>query len=254
MKTTSPFKLILFGIFAINSLLSASVLAADDGLADRMKMAMSASDRPAGDADRDAGRKPDEVLAFLGVTSGMKVMDMMAVGGYYTEMLAAAVGTDGMVYSQNMDRMLDMRDGAGRKAIEARLANNRLPNTTMWVRDFTNLEVSGELDFAMLSLNIHDLYSMGGEASAISRLQSIKEVLKPGGVLGVIDHIGVADQDNKDLHRIEPDVAESLLIEAGFVIEARSDLLSNSDDDHTKNVFDPSVRGKTDRFIIRARN
>jgi predicted methyltransferase len=77
--------------------------------------------------------------------------------------------------------------------------------------------------------------------------------LKPGGVLAVIDHVGVAGQDNAKLHRMLPQQARDVLTKAGFTIEAESKLLANPADDHTKIVFDPSVRGHTDQFVFRAR-
>jgi predicted methyltransferase len=84
-------------------------------------------------------------------------------------------------------------------------------------------------------------------------LKSLHAALKPGGVLGVIDHVGVAGQDNKTLHRMLPQQARDALTKAGFTIEAESNMLANSADDHTKGVFDPAVRGTTDQFMLRAR-
>ena len=78
-------------------------------------------------------------------------------------------------------------------------------------------------------------------------------MLKPGGVLGVIDHVGVAGKDNVMLHRMLPQQARDAITKAGFTIEAESTLLANPADDHTKNVFDPSVMGHTDQFVFRAR-
>ena len=82
--------------------------------------------------------------------------------------------------------------------------------------------------------------------------KAIHTALKDDGILGVIDHVGPDDEMNKTLHRMRQALAERLLGEAGFSIEARSDILSNSSDDHTKNVFDESLGRNTDRFIIKA--
>lgn len=90
--------------------------------------ALASEDRAAADRARDAGRKPAEVVAFLGIGSGMTVMDLIAAGGYYTEVLSLAVGPTGKVYSQNPPRVLQFRDGANEKALSARLADGRLPN------------------------------------------------------------------------------------------------------------------------------
>ncbi len=252
MKKLKPGMLPIYALIVSFSCFSTLSAAGDDGLADRLHAAMNAPDRAAADKARDPDRKPDQVLSFLGVKRGMTAIDLIAGGGYYTELLAAAVGPDGRVYSQNTDRLLDMRDGVNRKAIEARFADNRLPNAEIWLRDIPELGLENTADFALLSLNLHDLYIRAGEDGTVEQLQVIRQALKPGGILGVIDHAGVSGQDNNSLHRIEPELLEKLLLDAGFTIEARSDLLANPDDDYSKNVFAPEVRGKTDRIIIRA--
>jgi predicted methyltransferase len=107
-------------------------------------------------------------------------------------------------------------------------------------------------------LNLHDIYNgfngqPAGEPAAVEFLKSIYDVLKPGGVLGVIDHVGIAGEDNAKLHRMQPQQARDALTKAGFIIEAESKLLANAGDDHKKGVIDPALRGHTDQFMIRAR-
>ena len=87
-----------------------------------------------------------------------------------------------------------------------------------------------------------------------SLLQTVPlAALKPGGTLALIDHVGNADADNNSIHRIDPALVRKTATDAGFVVDAESDLLAHADDDHSKMVFDPSVRGKTDRFMLRLR-
>lgn len=213
---------------------------------------MNAPDRLPEDIARDPYRKPTEVLTFLGVRRGMTVVDLMAGTGYFTEMLSAAVGNDGKVYSHNDVMALRMRHGAIQKIMDRRLARNRLPNTLIWSNDITALGLNEEVDMAMLALNLHDLYIFGGEQYVLDALASIMQSLKPGGILGIIDHAGIADYNNNSLHRIDPRVATELLVKAGFIIEEWSSILANFDDQHSLHVFEPAVRGKTDQFIIRA--
>ncbi|RYD82916.1 MAG: methyltransferase, partial [Sphingomonadales bacterium] len=55
------------------------------------------------------------------------------------------------------------------------------------------------------------------------------------------------------LHRIDPAVVKADFAAAGFVLEAESPVLANPADDHSKLVFDPTARGRTDRFVFRFR-
>ncbi len=90
----------------------------------------SPDNRSEEDRARDAGRKPFEVVAFIGIEPGMNVLDVMAASGWYTEVLSVAVGPEGHVTAQNTAGSLQRREGANEKAITARLADNRLPNVS----------------------------------------------------------------------------------------------------------------------------
>jgi predicted methyltransferase len=181
----------------------------------------------------------------------MTVIDLIAAGGYYTEVLSVAVGPEGKVYAQNSDYVLKMRDGANEKALSARLAGGRLANVERLDREVAELGLpAGSVDGAITALNFHDVYNSRGQEASVAFLKAVYAALKPGGVLGVIDHVGEADADNKELHRIEEARAVAAARAAGFQLKAQADLLRNPADDHSKNVFDPSIRGKTDRFVL----
>lgn len=216
--------------------------------------ALASADRPAEDKARDADRKPAELLQFFGVNPGMTTVDIIALGGYVTEALSVAVGPKGKVYAQNPPIALQMRNGEFAKAITDRLANNRLPNVVRVDGDLpasTQIPV-GSVDVAITAMNYHDVRNQSAEL-AVGFLKAVFVMLKPGGVFGVTDHVGNDGANNTQLHRIP----KHLLIEdakaAGFVVEAESDLLAHPADDHTKNVFDPTLRGKTDQFVVRLR-
>jgi predicted methyltransferase len=214
----------------------------------------SAPGRSDDDKARDAQRKPDQVLTFLGLRSGDTVLDIWSSGGWYTEVLSIVVGPEGKVLSQNSPAVLAFRDGYYDQALSARLDGGRLPNVE---RINTTVAEAGitpaSVDFAFTALNFHDVYNRQGKESAAEFLASIFDALKPGGTLGLIDHVGNPDADNTSLHRIEPSLVDEIAVEAGFIIEAKSDLLAHPDDDHTRGVFDPTLRGDTDRFILRLR-
>jgi predicted methyltransferase len=234
------------------NLVGSPQISADARLQARIYFAMNAIDRPEGDIDRDLDRNPGAVLDFLGIESGMTVLEIMAGAGYYTEMLSAAVGYDGKVYAQNDIMMMRKRYGAIEKRITKRLRGNRLPNVEILTQYITDLEFQESIDAATLILNLHDLYIFGGEEEALNALNSIMQALKPGGILGIVDHVGAPDQENNYLHRIDPVTVEELLFRAGFIVTGRSNILSNPEDNHSLHAFEADIRGKTDRLVIRA--
>jgi predicted methyltransferase len=241
--------LVLFCLFALSPGLA---LANESGmLGYELANAPGRSDE---DKARDIQRKPDQVLTFLGLRSGDTALDVWASGGWYTEVLSVAVGPDGKVYSQNSPAVLQFRDGVYDKALMERLAGNRLENVVRLDEALGDTSLApGSVDFALTALNFHDIYNRHGAEAATALLKSILDVLKPGGTLGVIDHVGVADADNTSLHRIDPQLARTTATNAGFIIEAESDILAHPEDDHSRIVFDPTLRGGTDRFILRLR-
>lgn len=210
--------------------------------------------RFSGDRERDAGRKPLDVIAFVGIEPGMSVIDVIAAGGYYTEVLSLAVGSDGHVTAHNPAVVLQMREGTNEKQLSERLANDRLPNVSRLNKEVAELAPEdGPFDAAMTGLNLHDIYNNYGEAGAIGAMKTIGAMLKPGAVFGVIDHHGADGADNKTLHRMRIEDAIRVAEAAGFVVEAQSGLLHVHDDDMTGGVFEEGRRGKTHRFVLRLR-
>ena len=231
-------------------LLLLALACASPSLEDRL----ATPDRSEADRARDAGRQPAAVVTFLGIEPGMTVMDLVAAGGYYTEVLSIAVGAEGTVYAQNPPIVLKFRDGANDKALTARLAGGRLANVERLDVEITSVPVApGSLDAAITALNFHDIYNRGGEEAAVGFLEAVYALLAPGGVMGIIDHDGSEGQDNSELHRIERQLVLDTLAKTRFVLEAESELLRNPEDDHTQNVFGPGMRGNTDRFLLRLR-
>ena len=245
---------IRFMTFALLLVLAAP-LSASDWDAESLATAIAANPgRPAEDDGRDDGRKPGEVLVFLGVRQGMTVLDVIAAGGWYTEALSVAVGERGKVYAQNPPTVLQMREGANEKAISARLADGRLANVERLNVDLAAMELpAGSIDLALTALNLHDIYYRYGEEAALGMMKRVYQALKPGGVFGVIDHNGAEGNDNAQLHRIPSSIAQSTAVKAGFEVEYSSELLKNANDPLDVLVFDPAVRGHTDRFLLRLR-
>jgi predicted methyltransferase len=210
----------------------------------------------------DAGRKPVEVLSFFGVHPGEHVLDMMAGGGYYSELLAKAVSPKGQVTSFILKVPEEGDDPQEKAAWEALLARN--PNVHLLRGDHAQPELPAKaFDFALLHLEYHDFYWESAKyhyphADPNEVLKRLYAAMKPGGVVGVVDH--VADPGGGDpravadkLHRIDPAVVKADFLRAGFKLDGESPVLMTGQDDHSKLVFDPAVRGKTDRFVFRFR-
>lgn len=208
--------------------------------------------RPPEDRARDEDRKPARMLAFFGIEPGMKVAEMMAGRGYYAEILARAVGSEGTVYVHNTPYVLDK---FAREPLIERLDKPGLGNV---IRKDRSLEdpglPEGELDAVLMILFYHDTYWMDVNRDAMNA--AIYKALKPGGVFGVVDHHarpGAGTDAVKSLHRIEPQIVKQEILEAGFELDAQSDRLRHPEDDRASNVFDEAIRGKTDRFAFRFR-
>ena len=139
-------------------------------------------------------------------------------------------------------------EGRNDRELQSRIS--RLPNVVRLDRGFDDLGlVAGSIDVAVTALNFHDVYNRSPE-QAQGVLLAIKQVLKSGGVLGIIDHNSNPGADHTQLHRMPKADAIAAAEEAGFVV-TESDLLANPADDRTHGPFAPSIRGKTDRFILK---
>lgn len=221
---------------------------AQDEQVARMRTALAAPGRPAEDKERDAVRKPIETVQFLGIETGDTVIDVIAAGGWFTEVLSAAVGPSGKVLAQNPEFFVS-RPGF---AANERERHDRLGNVQPVHGELAAHGVVAQADAAITALNLHDLYNgENGEAAAVAFAKGVYDALKPGGVFGVIDHVGIAGQDNASFHRMELARAREVLTKAGFRLEAESNILANPADDHTKGVRE--MARHTDQFLIRAR-
>lgn len=233
------------------SLFASSFIQADTLSNKQFMSAMQSSDRAEVDKARDESRKPDKVMQFFGIKPGMTVLEILASGGYYTEVLSHRVGDKGKVYAQNNKFILEIMNGRFAKEFATRTEKNRLNNVTHYQSELNEIDLKNQIDVVTIVLNYHDFYSNFPKEKRINILKNLKTTLKPGGVLGVIDMESGTKIHNKDLHRIHHQNVRDEFKEAGFVLEAEADFLKNANDDYSKMVFEPSVRGKTDRFVFR---
>jgi predicted methyltransferase len=210
------------------------------------------------DLERDAGRKPAEVLAFFGIEPGMAVLDLFSGGGYYSEILSFLVGPEGRVVAHLNDAYMNyVRD-----EYEERYRDGRLDNVEILMAENNELDLPAEaFDAVTLILSYHDIYYVDPDndwpkIDGPKLLAEIYESMKPGAVLGVVDHYAEAGsprETGNSVHRIDPGIVIAELEAAGFELEAKSNILRNMDDDYSKIVYAPEVRGRTDRFVLRFR-
>lgn len=209
------------------------------------------ADRPEGDVELDAMRHPAEILAFAGLEPGWHVADLGAGGGYYSRVLSAAVGAEGHVYSQNYDWIVERYPNVV-NAMQA-LEDGHSNVTTYTTTDTAPLEgMDTPLDAVFIVLLYHDVVLEEGEDLAAMN-QAIFDGLRPGGVYVIVDHAardGSGDADINELHRIDEAFVRAQVEAAGFELQGSADILANADDDRTLNVFDPSIRRQTDRFVL----
>ena len=215
---------------------------------------LAAPSRSAADRERDTREKPAEVLALAKFRRGDTVADILAGGGYYSEILSGIVGPQGKVLLVNNPGY----DGFGKKGYTERLAGNRLPNVQHIVGPSDALGMGENvLDGAVIVMSYHDLYWVDDKqgwpkVDAGQFLDQITRALKPGSVLLVVDHSakqGTGSADAQTLHRIDEQFTIADFRRHGLEWEAAIPVLRNADDDRSKNVFDPAIRGKTDRFV-----
>jgi len=218
--------------------------------------ALAQPDRSEKDLEADGRRKPAEVLGFFGLQPGMTVLEMFAGGGYYTEILSYAVGDAGVVWAHNNTPYLEY----AKDEITARFTPDRPANVKPLTAENNELELPADtFDLALLILAYHDVYHVHEESGWLlidgpKMLAEIYQSMKPGSVLGVVDHVaeaGAPAETGNSLHRIDPALMKKEIVAAGFVFDGESDVLLNPSDDVTRHAFDPKSRGKTDRVIYR---
>ncbi len=216
--------------------------------------AINHADRPGEDTVDDERRKPAEVLAFSGLTRGMHVFDMEAGGGYYTEIISRVVGPAGSVVYQNPPSFDSFLGDIPQK----RLGGNRLPNVRLSKSGFDALDAAdNSIDLVTWVMGPHELWYSPAEGISLGNPEKtfaeIARILKPGGVFLAIDHNAASDTGTEvggTLHRIREDIIIEHAEATGMKVVKSSDMHKQQDDPLDVGVFDPSVRGKTSKFVV----
>jgi predicted methyltransferase len=210
---------------------------------------VAAPDRSDGDRQTDARRQPAKMLAFTGVKSGMTVLDMEANAGYSTELLARAVGPEGVVYAQDPAAIIErfVKD-----KFDVRAQKPAMKNVVHVIRDFDDPippGVSG-LDLITFFFAYHDVTYMQVDRAEMNK--KMFAALKPGGFLVIADHSakpGDGTSVAKTLHRIEESTLRQEIEAAGFKLAAEGDFLHSRQDPRDVPVFKPQI--PVDEFVLK---
>jgi predicted methyltransferase len=209
----------------------------------------------ADDVQDDARRHLAEVVAFSGVKSGDKVVDLIPGSGYFTKVFSKIVGPSGHVYmiwpnEYAKEAQPDPIKNQG-------LARTGYPNTSVILQPGAAFATPEPVDLVFTAQNYHDYPDkFMGKIDPMVFNRAVYKALKPGGVFLIVDHAAEAGSGMRDtdtLHRIDPAIVKSQVTQAGFVFEGESKVLRNPADDLKKPVFDKSIRGHTDQFILKFR-
>jgi predicted methyltransferase len=223
--------------------------------ADAYDAAVAHPGRSAADVKRDSLDHPGDILRLSGIKPGMRVADVLAGDGYYSELASYVVGPKGKVFMINNAAFDHWSEGP----LQARLESGRLGNVEHETLDLDHMNLHpGSLDAIFLIKVYHDLYWVDSEGvwpkvDAGAVLEQLARALKPGGVLLLVDHSAKKGSGNtaaSSLHRIEESYAIKDVESHGFKVVAKSDLLRRPDDARDQLTYKGPMLGKTDRFVL----
>ena len=250
---------------------------------ERIAEIVASADRSAADKNTDIRRKPDQMLAFIGLRPGMLALDLSAGGGYSTELLARAVGPTGRVYGQSAParaadsppRPAVTPEGnaapsapaapsasvapapirrTSPQALAERAKNPVVANIFSVVQAFEDpvppALAAGGLDLVTLMFNYHDLGHMGVDRARMNK--AVFAALKPGAMYVIADHSGrpgTGISEAGTLHRIEETFLRQEVESAGFKLVDQGNFLRNPADPRDKNTPEPAQ--PKDEFVLK---
>ncbi len=201
--------------------------------------------------------KQSELIRFSRVDAGSTVIDVYPGAGDWTRLFSDIVGPEGRVFSFVPAEVAHFKnDPVG--AMQALAKEPGRENVEAVSADLVAMsQATSPADVVWMHLFYHDLHTpliQARGATAADFNRAVYERLKPGGSYVIVDHAAAAGSgtsDTQSLHRIDPASVRDEVQAAGFVLDADSTLLANRHDPHAIKVFDPDIKGETDRFAYR---
>lgn len=218
------------------------------------KDVVSQADRSEADRKMDEGRKPEAFLSFLELVPGMKAAELFAGGGYTTELIARAVGPEGVVYGQNSKWVLER---FAEKPWSERLAKPVMKKVVRVDRELDDPlpPEATELDLVVSNAIYHDAVWLKADRAKMNA--GVFRALKKGGKYVVCDSsakAGTGVADTQTLHRIDEKVVRDEVTAAGFRLESEGAFLRNPADTRDWSASPGAAgekRGTSDRFCLR---
>ncbi|MEI7710705.1 MAG: hypothetical protein WCI94_04685 [Rhodospirillales bacterium] len=241
---------------------------------------VASPDRSDADRTNDLRRKPQPMLAFIGIRPGITAFDVSAAGGYTTELLARSIGPKGKVFGQSRPPNAvasappAQREGNSRpdlpamapartprpspealtdrqaKLTAAKIAAAPIVAVSRPFEDPVPPELVGKIDLVTLMFNYHDLGHMGVDRAAMNK--AVFRALKKGGTFVLADHAGRPNTGISEagtLHRVEEAFLRKEVQAAGFKLAAEGKFLRNPNDPRDKNTPDPAQ--PKDEFVLK---
>ena len=218
----------------------------------KVEAALAAESRPEADVERDRNRKPLETLKFFGLEDDMTVLELIPGGGWYTRVLAPVLAENGKLYvALGTGRVSDSvltEPGFEKVEVIETDANIRRPEgSRYYALDDFEFGISG-VDMVLTFRNVHNF-----DAESRGRMnRAVFDVLKPGGLYGVVDHTKrhMEPENPENRRRIDPVLVVKEMLDIGFEFVGYSDLHYRADDELRYEVGRSSVTGNTDRFTF----
>jgi predicted methyltransferase len=222
-----------------------------------IEKAVADAARPADDTKRDVQRMPAALTEFAGIKPGMTVVDLLPGTGYFTRIFAKSVGPKGQVYAY-VGTWADARIAKAGQDPNNQLAalKNAYANVGVIHGPLDQFVTPTKVDVVWTSDNYHDVHNKSFATDVAAMNKAIYASLKPGGLYVVIDHRaakGAGAGSTEALHRMDEDIAKKEIEAAGFKLVAESKMLTRSDDDNTKKIFEDGEHDHTDQMVLKFR-